>query len=274
MAIRNPEAAYREFTVELAPGERFTQHHIKAREADISRYVFIPGSHLRGRRMAERLDDCRVVSATRGYYVYSGYHQDVFITVCSTGMGGPVVAIAMEELGRMGADAFVRIGSAGGLQPHLGNGDIVVASATVRAGGTAIHYLPGNFPAAPDFRLTRELADAIERRHGTAHTGLVVSGDAFYGPRPLDGWDDYQRAGVLAIEMESDTQFIVGKYHGWRCAAAFVLDGGPAKAIGDSSAVGQEIAHHSSNPEFLKGESDLIDAALDAMAAYAQRAGK
>jgi uridine phosphorylase len=270
MGILNAAHAYAEYMVELAEGERFTQHHIKAREADISRYVFIPGSHLRGRRMAERLSECRVVSATRGYWVYSGYYEGVFMTVCSTGMGGPVVAIAMEELARMGADTFVRVGSAGAGQEYLGVGDIAVATATVRLGGTSNNYLPPFFPASAHFGLTRAMVEAADRRGVKVHTGVCSAGDAFYAPKDPDFRALMKQAGVLGMEMESDTQFTMGHYHGWRCGAAFVLDGGSAKKIAESSAAGITIANHATNADFLKGEDDVITLCLDGMATIAK----
>lgn len=271
MAIINPEVAYSEFTVTLPEGERFGEHHIKARKSDISRYCFIPGSHLRGRRMAERLDDCRVVSATRGYWVYSGYYQGVFMTVCSTGMGGPVVAIAMEELAHMGVDTFIRVGSAGAYQDHLGVGDIAVATATNRNGGTSYNYLPASFPAAAHFELTSELVEAARQRGITAHTGVCSAGDAFYAPKDPNVRALMKKAGVVAVEMESDTQFIMGHFHGWRCAAAFVLDNGPAKQIKDSSSSSRSIAQHATDPDFLQGEENVITICLDAMAAIARK---
>jgi uridine phosphorylase len=271
MTILNAEQAYREYMVELPEGERFTQHHIKARDEDISRYMFIPGSHLRGRRIAERLEECRVVSATRGYWVYSGYYDGVFMTVCSTGMGGPVVAIAMEELARMGADTFIRVGSSGAGQDHLGVGDIAVATATVRFGGTSNNYLPPFFPASANFELTRELVDAAARRGITVHTGVCSAGDAFYAPKDPDSRALMKKAGVIANEMESDTQFTMGHFHGWRCGAAFVLDGGNAKKIAQSSATGMTIADHATNPDFAKGEDDVITICLDAMATIAKK---
>lgn len=270
MPILNLEHAYSEFMVELPEGERFTQHHIKAREADISRYVFIPGSHLRGRKIAERLDDCRVVSATRGYWLYSGYYKGVFMTVCSTGMGGPVVAIAMEELAKMGADTFIRVGSAGAGQEYLGVGDIAIATATYRAGGTSYNYLPAAFPAAADFGLTRAMVEAGEAMGIKAHTGVCSAGDAFYAPKDPATKELLKKAGLIAMEMESDTQFILGAYHGWRCAAGFVLDGGAAKKIADSSAASLTIANHATNADFIKGEDDLITICLEAMAATAR----
>jgi uridine phosphorylase len=271
MAIQNPEFAYSEYMVELSEGESFTQHHIKAKQSDISRYVFIPGSHLRGRLIAERLEDCRVVSATRGYWLYSGFYNGVFMTVCSTGMGGPVVAIAMEELARMGADTFIRVGSAGAGQDHLGVGDIAVATATYRAGGTSYNYLPAAFPAVATFAVTRALADAATARGIAVHAGVCTAGDAFYAPKDPAQREQLKQAGVIAMEMESDTQFILGNFHGWRCGAAFVLDGGKAKQIKQSSAEALTIANHATNPDFRKGEDDLITICLDAMAAIARQ---
>lgn len=273
MPIQNPEHAYREYMVNLLEGERFTQHHIKVRNADLSRYVFIPGSHLRGRLIAERMEECRVIGATRGYYLYSGYYQGIFMSVCSTGMGGPVVAIAMEELSRMGADTFIRIGSAGAIQDRFGVGDIAVATATYRGGRTADSFLPPAFPAAADFGLTRAIVEAAEQRQIQVHTGVCAASDAFYAPADPAAWAQLKNAGVLAIEMESDTQFILGHYRGWRCAAGFVLDGGAAKKIEESSSDSLTIAHHGTNREFLRGEGDLITVCMDGMAEVARRDG-
>lgn len=271
MAIQNGEHAYREFMVELKPGESFTQHHIKVRKEDVSRYMFIPGSHLRGRRIAERLENCRLVGATRGYYVYTGTYKGVTMSVCSTGMGGPVVAIAMEELGNLGVDTFVRVGSAGAISDDLGVGDIALATATYRDGGTSYNYLPAAFPAVADFYLTHDLTDAARDMHIGVHVGVCTAGDAFYGPKDAERSARLKKAGVVAVEMESDTEFIVGAYHGFRCAAGFVLDGGNKKKIKESSAAGMEIANHATNEDFLKGEDDLITVALEGMLRCAQR---
>lgn len=271
MPILNPEHAYSEYIVDLKPGESFPQHHIKVRPEDISRYCFIPGSHLRGRKMAERLDDCRVVGATRGYYIYTGTYKGVRMSICSTGMGGPVVAIAMEELGRLGVDTFVRVGSAGAYQDDLGVGDIALATATFRAGGTSYNYLPGGFPAVADFFLTHDLVEAARNLGITVHTGVCSAGDAFYGRKDANQAALLKKAGVVAVEMESDTQFIVGAYNNWRCAAGFVLDGGNAKKIKESSSADMEIANHATNDEFIQGEDDLITVALEGMVRCAMR---
>lgn len=274
MPILNAEHAYKEYTVDLKPGESFSEHHIKVRREDLSRYVLVPGSHLRGRRIAERLDNCRVVGATRGYYVYSGTYKGHFLSVCSTGMGGPQAAIAFEELGHLGADTFVRVGSAGAIQPDLGVGDIAVATATLRLGGTSFNYLPAPYPAISDFGLTGDMVSAAGDLGIAVRAGVCAAGDAFYAPRLEGDMALMRKAGVVAVEMETDTLFILGLYNRWRCAAGFVLDGGEAKKIDTSSSSSLEIASHSANSLFLKGEDDLITVALEAMVRCAQRDAK
>lgn len=271
MPLINPEHAYKEYVPALGPGESFSEHHMKVRREDLSRYVLIPGSHLRGRLIAEQMEACRVVSATRGYYVYTGLYQGQRLTVCSTGMGGPAAAIAMEELGAMGCDTFIRVGSAGAVAPGLGVGDIAIATGMVRGGGTSRRYLPPEFPAVPDFGLTGALAEAARAAGVAAQTGVCAAGDAFYAPDAEAESVRLRSAGVLAIEMEADTLFVVAQVRGWRAAAAFVLDGGEARAVGESSSRHFAIADHATHRTFKEGEMALIGLSLSALAGVAAR---
>ncbi len=245
--------------------DAFTQHHIKAHAKDIAGYCFIPGDHVRGKKIAQRLEDAKIVSDTRGYYVYTGTYRGERMTVCSTGMGGPQVAIAMEELGNMGVHTFIRLGSAGGLDERTGVGDILIATASYRGGGTGDEYLPKAFPAVADFRAVRALVDACEELGIKALTGTAASTDAFYSPTGDATIAMLRRGKALCIEMESDTEFIVGSCRGFRCGAAFVLDNGPATKKVHVKSGDMDIAHHAKDPAFVAGEERLIDAGLLAM---------
>lgn len=244
--------------------QEFPQHHIKARDEDIARYCFIPGSHVRGRKMAEKLDGMRLAADTRGYYVYTGTYKGIPMTVCSTGMGGPQVAIAIEELANMGADTFIRIGSAGGVAEHTGVGDIVIGTAAYRGGGTADEYLPKPFPAVADFWVTKSLIDAASDSGINASIGPVATVDAFYAPDDRSKRETMKKGGVLCVEMEADTQFILGLYRGLRCGAAFVLDNGPKThrlyAQGDLA-----IADHGKDRLYTESEDRLISMGFEAM---------
>ena len=57
------------------------------------------------------------------------------ISVTSTGIGGPSASIAMEELIKVGADTFIRVGTAGGLSLKVKPNDLVIAQAAIKDEG-------------------------------------------------------------------------------------------------------------------------------------------
>ena len=134
--------------------------HIRCTAGDIAPYVLIPGDPARAGRIAERLTDARLVAQNREYTVYTGAYEGVPVSVCSTGIGGPSTAIAMEELSRCGAETFIRVGSAGARRDGIDIGEPVIVSGAIRAGGTAQAYLPLSFPAVADIGVLNALTEA------------------------------------------------------------------------------------------------------------------
>ena len=176
------------------------------------------------------------------------------MTVCGTGMGGPAVAIGIEELAHMGGDTFIRVGSCGVFQEGQKPGDVIAASGTVRAGGTGNDYLPPIFPAVPTFAVLRALVEAGEELKIPMTVGVGIAGDSFYGPHDTEQSLQMKAAGVVFVEMESDTLFIVGAVRGWRTGAIFASDGAPG-----------EIKPDWGEADFRRGEMDAIKIALQAM---------
>ncbi|MBN1922162.1 MAG: nucleoside phosphorylase [Anaerolineae bacterium] len=230
------------------------EFHIQCNAEDIARYVFVPGARDRAKKIAERFENPRLVSNSRGYWVYSGTVTGIPMTVCSTGMGGPQVAMAIEELAHMGADTFIRVGSCGALQENIMPGDLIIPTGIYRGGATANRYLPPAFPAAPDFQVLTALVEAAETLGIPPHVGLGWSSDAFYAPFAEELTAKLKQAGVLAIEMEADTLFIVSSFRGW-CAGAIFASDGTAGEI--KPAWGQEA--------FRQGEEQEITVAIEAM---------
>ena len=124
----------------IMDGER--QFHIRTLPEDVGRYVILPGDPNRVPKIAQMLDDAVQVAQNREYNVYTGTLEGEKVTVCSTGIGGPSAAIAVEELIKCGADTFIRIGTSGGMDLKVSGGDLVIASAAVRGEGTTAEYLP------------------------------------------------------------------------------------------------------------------------------------
>ncbi|MEW5718185.1 MAG: nucleoside phosphorylase, partial [Chloroflexota bacterium] len=105
------------------------QKHIRCKPGDVARYVLVPGDPGRVKRIAEQMDEAHLVAENREYVVYTGATQDVPVSVCSTGIGGPAASIAIEELVKVGAQVFIRVGSAGGRQDDIAIGTPVIITA-------------------------------------------------------------------------------------------------------------------------------------------------
>lgn len=207
------------------------QFHIHCKAGDIGRYVFLPGDPGRCEAIAQHFDNPVHIGMNREYNVWSGTLLGEKVSVCSTGIGGPSASIAMEELVKLGANTFIRIGTCGGIHLDVKPGDIVVATGSIRFEHTSLEYAPIEYPAVPDFETALALKTASEALGYHTHTGVVQSKDSFYGQHCpenspvyyelLNKWESWKRLGVKASEMESAALFVVANALNVRCGACF-----------------------------------------------------
>ena len=194
-------------------------YHIGFNDAKGAKYVILPGDPGRVEKIAQYLDEPQFLAQNREYTTWLGKLAGAPVLVMSTGMGGPSTAIAVEELAALGVSTFIRIGTAGGMQPEVIGGDVVVATGSIRMEGTTREYVPIEYPAVPDLDVTCALKEAAEALGLRCHTGVVQSKDSFYGQHspsrmPVgyeleNKWRAWIGAGCLASEMESAALFIV-----------------------------------------------------------------
>lgn len=209
------------------------QYHIGVDSEDIGKYVILPGDPQRCEKIAAHFDDAKKVGDNREYVTYTGYLNGEKVSVTSTGIGGPSAAIAMEELTKIGAHTFIRIGTCGGMQENIKSGDVVIANAAIRAEGTSKEYAPIEFPAVSTFEVTNALKNASDKLNQTSHIGVVQCKDSFYGQhepekKPVsyeleNKWQAWLKMGTLASEMESAALFTVANYLKVRVGSCFLV---------------------------------------------------
>lgn len=207
------------------------QYHIHCTSEDVGKYVILCGDPGRCPQIAELLDDAVQVAYNREFNVYTGYLCQEKVTVCSTGIGGPSAAIAMEELHNVGADTFIRTGTCGGIDIDVKSGDIVVATGAIRYEHTSMEYAPIEYPAVANLDVTIALREASVALGNTTHVGVVQCKDSFYGQHSpakmpvsyelLEKWEAWKRLGVKASEMESAALFVVADALKCRCGSCF-----------------------------------------------------
>jgi uridine phosphorylase len=192
--------------------------------AEVAERVLLPGDPGRAMRIAQLLlDTPRMLNHHRGLWGYTGAAADGRpLTVQSTGMGGPSAAIVCEELLRLGARRFVRVGTCGALVPGLRPGELVVADGVLAEDG-ASRALGAAGRVAPDAALHAGLLAAAPE----AHAGLVVSADLFYDPDPGRA-ARWVAAGAIAVDMEAATVLRVAERAGAAAACVLAVSDAPA----------------------------------------------
>ncbi len=208
------------------------QYHIPASSGEVGKYCILPGDPARCEKIAGYLDSPFRLGQNREFNIWNGTLFGVPVSVCSTGIGGPSAAIALEELAACGAHTFIRVGTCGGIALKVKAGEVVIASGAVRQDGTSHEYAPPEYPAVPDTDVLFALRKSAEMLGFEFHTGVVQSKDSFYGQHSpqrmptsaslLEKWEAWKRLGVLASEMEASALFTVGASLGVRTGAVFM----------------------------------------------------
>lgn len=223
------------------------QYHVQLAPGDVAPTVLLPGDPGRVRVVASLWDEAREVANNREYVTYTGTYQGVPISCTSTGIGAPSTAIALEELARVGATTFLRIGTCGAIQPHAKVGDIAIFDSAIRADGASALYAPMEYPAVAHHEVIAAAIEAARRLDILHHVGTTFSTDLFYVPEPgsafggfeqsvwRERYADVGRTNALAAEMETSVLLVLSRIWGLRGGAVALI----ADAVEDKNAAGE-----------------------------------
>ncbi|HEX5996988.1 MAG TPA: nucleoside phosphorylase [Jiangellales bacterium] len=200
----------------------------RVRVGDLAPRVLVVGDPGRVEKAAARLTEPRQVGANREYVTYTGTFEGTPVSVASHGVGSAGAAVCFEELCRGGAERIIRAGTAGGLQPDVLDGSLVVATAAVREEGLTRQLVPLSYPAVADADLVVALRTLAGSANLAVRTGVVLTSDCFY-PLPVLDVDHglWQRAGCVAVEMEMAALLVVAAQHGVAAGGILAIDGNP-----------------------------------------------
>ena len=201
--------------------------HIGANPDDIADVVLMPGDPYRAKWAAETfLKDAKCVNEVRGMLGFTGDWNGHRVTIQGSGMGMPSMSIYANELiTTFNAQTLIRIGSCGGMQPHVNVRDIILAataSSVSTPSSTILREV--NYAPCADFDLLHNAYHAAENMHiaNTVHVGGIYSSDTFYDERP-DLNEQMQRHGILGVEMEAAELYILAARHGRRALGVMTV---------------------------------------------------
>lgn len=228
--------------------------HIGAQEGEIAETVLMPGDPYRAKWASETfLKDAKLVNEVRGMLGFTGTWNGHRVTIQGSGMGMPSLSIYANELiSNYGAKTLIRIGSCGGMQPHVGIRDIIIAmTATTITSPSSGIFREMNFAPCADWSLLQAAVAAAKEKGTNTHVGGIYSSDVFYAERPdLD--EQMVRHGILGVEMEAAELYILAARH--KCRALAVL------TVSDHLQTGESLPASEREKSF----GDMVEIALQA----------
>ena len=259
-------------TGEDGPPAEYEQYHIELSEGDLEGPVLLPGDPERVDVIAECWEHAEERADHREYRTIAGEYDGESIAATSTGIGSPSAAIAVEELARIGAESFLRVGSCGAIREHIDVGDLVITTGAVRQEGTSDEYVRKEYPAIAHEEVVTALVTAAERLDYEYHLGVTCSTDSFYAGQARSGFDGFRAAaaqeqldelrsaGVLNFEMEASSILTLAGLYGLRAGAVCTVYAN--RVTGEFRTEGQrKAAETASLAAALLGRMDRIKAA-------------
>jgi uridine phosphorylase len=170
--------------------------------------------------IAATLDAPTALASEREFTTWRARTSGRPVVVTSTGIGGPSLSIAVEELAQLGVRTFVRVGTTGAIQRGIAPGDVVISTGAVRLDGASRHFASPEYPAV--------FYPGQERRD--TYRGYVL-------PELDESLAMWRALGVLNYEMEAATLFVMAATMGLRAGAVsgVILNRAETESLADGA---------------------------------------
>jgi len=228
------------------------QPHLKITKEQARAVAVVVGDPARAEQLAKMCEWHRELAYNREYRSFECRQHGNYFLVTSHGVGSAGAAICFEELIKTGVQTIIRAGTCGGLQKDVQQGNIVVATASVREDGVTPLLIPLGFPAVADPETALAVEAAVKTTGNPYKKGIVLTSDLFYTGILPSTLELYSKANVAAVEMEVATLFCIASLRGIKAAGLFAVDGN--QMAGDYDPHGEKCAN---------GKKAMLTAAIE-----------
>src|SRR3989344_992204 len=248
---------------------------LKIKSGVVPKYVLLPGDPARVNVIGKRLSGFKIINQNREFRTGIGSYKGTRILVCSTGIGTPSTAIAVEELIDAGARTLIRIGTCGGAwRKDIPAGSFIIPSASVRDEGTTLEYIPQGFPAIADVEVLMALKKSSQIKNKNTFVGINRTHDAFYGNQnAIIKWGQYLSdqkwkgydSSIISSDMECSALFVVASLKGVRAGAILLANANPEPLIDRIRGKKQKVITESNQKRANVALRKMIEVVLEAI---------
>lgn len=185
--------------------------HIESKKEDIAKIVLMPGDPLRAKYIAEHyLQNYKLVNTVRNIFAYTGYYNNVRVTVFASGMGCSSIGIYAYELYKFyDVSTIIRIGTCGTVHKDIKLLDVVLATSSYSLNTFPLLFDGDREKEYPSTDSLNKKIEVMSRRLNiNLKSGKILTSDVF------DPYVDHEKFmsnfpndDYLASEMEAFVLF-------------------------------------------------------------------
>lgn len=146
------------------------------------------------------------------------------------GAGAPATTTVVDLFCALGVEQFFIIGMAGGLQPNLQTGSLVLSRAAICGEGVSRHYVPETETIESNTTLLDGFSQYLSTKNYVHSVGTTWTTDTPFREMKSQV-NAYQDKGILTVEMEAAAMLAVAKANNRSGLASFSVSDSLANGI-------------------------------------------
>ncbi|NPA04948.1 MAG: nucleoside phosphorylase [Crenarchaeota archaeon] len=224
---------------------------------------------------ASYINPLNSVEGRAGFKLVTGTYRGTPVTIVRTPLGAHGTLIALEELSRLGANVYIKVGLGCAVSPRLSVGDIVVVSSAIKGDGVSRAAAPLEVPAIPDHNLTSLILEVLESNNMKYNRGMTWSTDLYYS-NGLSSIDQsvYKQLAKYALIMDPDTAalFTIGLLKKLHTAAILVVEASQPKGVVRGELLSEEAERRDLRKRLVNGLQEAARIAIEALTLHHEHA--
>jgi len=232
---------------------------VQVRPGDFGDFAIVPGTPERRDAILKNLKNVIKNFSFMEYTFFTGYLDDIKVTVGNGGRFSADSAITSEVLCSGGVKHVIRAGSCGAMDEKIAIGDIIVVDGVLRGDGVTPYYVNDDFKTTPDKTVLSTLEEAAKNAGSTIHTGPVWTTDAILR-ETRELVEEKRKQGSLAVDMVCSSLLTIAQLSKVKAGAILV--------VSDNLITG-ELGFI--NPKYYDGENQIIKIALETVKVLAKK---
>jgi len=254
------------------------QPFTKCRHGDVGSHVLLTWVEEVFEKASELINVENVVEGRGGFKTITGFYRGIKLSVVKTPIGAHGTLIAVEELSKLGARVFIKVGLGYALSPSLKIGDVVVATSAIKGDGVSKAAAPLEAPAIPSYELLELLIETIRTNISQLAPnrisfvqGLVWSSDLYYSNGlTLESDSNYKQYARLALVVDSDTAalYTIGLIKKLQTISMDVVEASRAKGLARGELFSEDTEHAELRRKLLDGIESATKLAIEALSLH------